>query len=414
MRSLMLKKAVPAAIFGAVSMGGSIGMDLPATGTDANTAMHTVGLKLHKAIHANHPINSVKCPMGVNQTLALLHAVAEKRIQTEITQFTADQDINSSMTNLNQLLQANCQSYVPKNKDDDIFSLADNKKFDFTNGVYALLSNTIVPKEGAAAKLSTLGAQLLSVDFNNSEAAAATINGIVEKDTRGKITEILSADSFTQDSAFVLLHTLYVNASWDLDDVEKTNQNFTNLSGDKKRVKFLEVEGTKLRFSQTDGVNLVTLPTFGGCHLTIRHSKDTNDLRPITEAEIAALTESQAKYVRSFTAPYVSMKSDWNLKELLGNDLPQVLKDTYKTELCSQDVYVSAYIQKVTFDMSNKGVEASAATAMGFMMESCCMYRDGPVIKVDSAFSFALTKTMNGKEYLLFQGQVVDHDVLKS
>lgn len=412
MRSLMMKKAVPAVIFSAVSMGSSIGMDLP--GTDANTAMHTVGLKLHKAIHANQPINSVKCPMGVNQTLALLHAVAEDRIQTEIMQFTADQNINSTMTNLNQLLQANCQSYVPKiESDDDIFGLADNKKFDFTNGVYALLSDSIVPKEGAAAKLSTLGAQLISVDFNDSDAAAAMINGIVAKDTRGKITEILSADAFTQDSAFVLLHTLYVNASWDLEDVEKTNENFTNLSGDKKRVKFLEIEGTHLRFSQTDGVDLVTLPTFGGCHLTIRHSKAANDLRPIMETEIAALVESRVKYVKSFSAPYVSMKSDWNLKQLLSDDLPQVLKDSYKTELCSQDVYVSDYIQKVTFDMTKKGVEASAATAMQFMNESCCMYSDGPIMKVDSAFSFALTKTMAGKEYLLFQGQVVDHDVLK-
>ncbi len=371
----------------------------------ANTTMHTVGSKLHTVIQAPKITNSVKCPMGVSQTLALLQAISEERIQTEITQFTGDAQIGDNTANLNSLL-VNSKPYEPEHK-------WDKRKFEFSNGVYALMAEQIKLNKGYEPKFTALGAQLIGVDFSNPTEAAAKLNGIVDKDTRGKIKEILSADSFTADSIFVLLHTLYVNASWQL-PADETHKPFTNLSGKKKTVKSFEIEEYELKFTQKNGVNLISLPTVGGCNLTIRHCKNNEDLRPITEGEIASLMGEKPEYVRYFSAPAVSMKADLNLKTILGDHLPQILNGAFQTELTSERIEIADYIQKVTFDMTSKGVEASAATVIHAMLESCSMSKPkkGPEIRIDSAFSFALTKNMNGVDYLLFQGQVVDHEVM--
>lgn len=406
MTNSILKKTIPALLLGAVSVGSSYGMEVVLTG--ANRAMHSIGPKLNQVIHAQKSINNVHCPMGVYDTLGLLGAISEERIQHEIAEFTGDDQIITHLTSLNRLLLANSQPHVSAYK-------WDKRKFDFTNGVYALMAEQLNLNTGHEEKLQALGSQIIGVNFSKAQQTADTINGIVARDTHGKITEILPADSFDQDSVFVLLHTLYVNASWCFDEAEESLMQFKSLEGEKKFVKSLGLKAHNLKFTQQEGVIFVSLPTVGDCQLTIRHSKNSTDLKPITESEIRDLMGRQEEYIRSFDAPYISMKADLNLKSLLGDQLPQILQGSFQTELTSASIRIADYIQKVTFDMTNKGIEASAATAMHGVKESCRMKRekDGPIIQIDSPFTFALTKTMNGTDYLLFQGQVVNHEVME-
>lgn len=106
------------------------------------------------------------------------------------------------------------------------------------------------------------------------------------------------------------------------------------------------------------------------------------------------------------------MKQSLDLKTLLGGHLPQVLRRSFNTALADRSIKIANYIQKVTFELSDKGVEASAATALHGVKESARMYQKGPIININSPFSFALTRSLGGQDYLLFQGQVVNHDVL--
>jgi serine protease inhibitor len=372
---------------------------------DAHAALYLTGAKLHAIIQKEQPTNNVYCPMGATQTLALLSAIAEESIQGEITQFSQNPKIVEDMTALNELIQASTNSYTPMNK-------WDNRRFDFTNGVYALLASHLNLNKDRVAPLAAIGARITETDFSDSAEAASKINAIVEKDTKGKIKDLFPAAAFSQDSVFVLLHTLYVNASWIWGNVEKSHFKFSDLNKKGKYVKSLALSGTSLQFTQNDGVTLVTLPTVGGCNLTLRHSHNVRDIRPIEAAEISYLRNSTPQYTQIFNAPFVSMKQSLDLKTLLGGCLPRVLRGSFNTALTDRPIKIADYIQKVTFEMSDKGVEASAATALHGVKESACMYRNGPIININSPFSFTLTRSLGGKDYLLFQGQVVNHDVL--
>ena len=144
-----------------------------------------------------------------------------------------------------------------------------------------------------------------------------------------------------------------------------------DLNKKEKHVKSLALSGTSLQFTQNDGVTLVTLPTVGGCNLTLRHSSNIKDIRPIEAAEISYLRNSTAQYTQLFNAPFVTMKQSLDLKTLLGDHLPQVLRRSFNTALTDRPIKIADYIQKVTFELSDKGVEASAATALHSTCATC-------------------------------------------
>lgn len=372
---------------------------------DSTRAIHTIGSKMQGLLQPSQQVtNYVFCPMGVSQTLALLHPLAERKIQKEIEGFSGDAHLVNATSNLNQLLASHSKTILPQDK-------WDTKKYILTNGAYALIDQRIPSNQEIDQQLQHLGAKWIGVDFANAQQAAKLVNGIVHRDTHGKIPEILSPDAFSSDSVFVLLHTLYINATWKI-GMEESVFNFADYRGKKKFVKAFEAEGKSFQFSQKKGVTLLAIPTIENCHVVIRHTKDPKAIQPITEQELNGVLSQKASYTRSVKAPFVSMTADHNLKKLLSNHLLQTLKGSFQTKLSSDLITVADYIQKVTFDMTDAGVEASAATAMHCMTESCGpRYKDGPILEINSPFSFTLSKTMDGKNYPLFLGEVVDHTV---
>lgn len=203
-----------------------------------------------------------------------------------------------------------------------------------------------------------------------------------------------------------------LKASWK-GSFSAKSMDFTNISGQSKWVKSLGFEARNLHFKQTDDVTFISLPTVNDYTLLIRHSKNPQDLQSVTEGDIASMIGVGEQYVRYFNAPFVSMNQTLNSKTLLKDQLPQILQESFQTVLDSNPVGIANYTQNVTFDMNDKGFEASSVTAM--MCEQQCGREilDGPIININSPFTFALTKTMNSVDYLLFQGQVIDHDVME-
>lgn len=377
-----------------------------ATSSEGTPTLSLVGKKMQTILNEEGPINTLCCPLGVAQTLALVGAISEAIVKGEVNEFVQNPNVVEEMTALNKLLQTSEKSYSTGRKRDPL-------KFEFANGVYAVLASHLNIDRGSATSLAEIGAEIMDVDFSDPSSAAAKLNKIVEKDTRGKIKKLFSESSFSQDSLFILLHTLYVNASWTLRDVEESHFKFKDTRGKGKNVKCLTANGAHLHFTQNEGVTYVMLPTLGGCHLTLRHSSDLKDLKVIEPSDIISLMNTKPQYTHFFHAPFVSMKKTLNLKRLLKNYFPKLLEDSFQTTLANEHVQVAKYIQKVTFDMTDKGVEASSATALHGEIESAVIYQDGPIITINSPFSFALTRTLAGQNYLLFQGQVVNHDVLK-
>ena len=362
---------------------------------DINHSLHHIGQTVHQKLPQDE--NSLFCPLGVEQTLTALHAISNKFVQKKIENFISNYKPKKSVAALNQKLTS-----LSKKEDD---------KSSFTNKNYAILANSLKVKSKIAEEFKKLGTNPLIVDFSKSDETANLINGIVKDDTNGKIPELFSKDSFSSDDVFVLLHTLYIKDKWKMYDVEDCRLDFKDQKNIPKLIKGFEIEGEDFHFQQKDNTTYLALPTKAGYYVIIRHNK--NGVRPIFDSEINDLLKSKAVYTRSVKVPFVSMKAEHNLKDLLTSDLPEILTKAFSTELCDQSILISQYIQKLTFDMDDKGIKASAATGMCGRAESRCHHEDGPEVIINSPFSFALVKMFKDQILLLFSGQAVDHAVLK-
>ena len=101
--------------------------------------------------------------------------------------------------------------------------------------------------------------------------------------------------------------------------------------------------------------------------------------------------------------------------DLIGQRyIPQLLEE-FQTKLIVEPISTAAYMQKITFEMTDSGIKASAATL--FDGERTGRARrgadKGEIIKIDSPYTAALTKKIGGIEYLLFQIQIVDSSAMK-
>lgn len=399
LKKTLVKNILSFVLLGSIFIGNSHGMEFARRATTA-ASLSYIGTQVSHNIHRERPINSVHCPLGIYQTLGLLSSISDKKsIQNEIRDFSNDSQIVHGLSDFNRLCENSSKREV--------------SKFDFSNRAYALFAEHLKAKLGD--ELKDAGVQLMNVDFSNSQKAADKINALVSRDTREKIKKILSADDLDSGTLFVLLHTLYVNAGWDFCGVAEVRRNFSSIKDIKKEVKALKIDKTSLRFIQNEtGETLVALPAVEGCQLTIRHHKDKENLEPVTMDHISRLSEQDEAFVNSFTAPYLRMTMDLDLKDLLKEQLPHVLQKPFITTLTPKSVSIGKYVQKLTFEMSNTGITASAATAMRLGVTSIRMPRSGPTIHVDSPFTFAFTREMEGTHFPLFLGQVVDHQVLSA
>ncbi|WP_032112361.1 serpin family protein [Candidatus Paracaedibacter symbiosus] len=369
-------------------------------------ALHEVGAKLQEVIQENGAQNNTFCAMGVVQTLGMLHTIADSSIQSEIEAFTNNNELSSHLTDLNNQLTAHSKP-IQSERDE-------KKKYILTNGAYALIAFNQTVNKSCLPKIKAVGAQLHAVDFCNATEAAAKINGIVKRDTNGKIEEILSASAFTPNAACVLLHTLYVNASFK-ETFAQGFMDFKDALGKRTEVKSLTSDEARLDLYKKKDTKIALFKTLGKCELFIRHSPTSVRLISMEDMKNFA-TKSKNVKLKKLQVPFISLQTTIDLKGKLSTHLPNTLNTTFQTELLSDPISVSDYIQKVTFDMTNSGVEASAATALLYQIESCMGHRKKAIetFVVDSPFTFLLTKTIAGQRVPLFHGQVINASVMKT
>lgn len=349
--------------------------------------------------------NGIFCPLGVLQTLGLLEPIAEKEIQKEIKSFTQVSNLSKILSQLNDNLINTCKPICNE-----------LKSYVFTNCHYTLCNSNLKLIENGLAYIKKSGAPILSVDCNNPQESAKFINDIVKKDTNNQIKDIISPDSISKDLMLILIHTLHIKASW-LNEFEYGTMHFRDNKGTKHTVESFndDDKGVNLPFLLSGNITFVQLPLLGDCHLLIRHS--AKSVQPITLADLDQFAKkSNVTLISPLRVPFVSMEETINLKQEFSEALPKILGGhRFKTDLFEEiDVHISDYIQKIKFDMTEDGIEASSVTSM--MMESDSIKfppKGSTPIEINSPFSFLLFQKIGKTNLPLFYGHVMDTKALK-
>lgn len=365
---------------------------------DANTVF---GFDLLQQIAETQPGENIFIsPFSVSSALQMVAsgAVGETKTQMESVLQTVDVpsgQLNAACKNLNQSLTA------PR---DAVLTLA--------NSIWYQKEAPLKPAFVDTNK-KFFGAELAGVDFKNP-VSAQTINGWADKNTRGKIRDIVSFP-FPPLTRVVLANAIYFKGKWEKAfDKEKTHpQDFHFVNGGTKSIPMMNQDG-KFVYEETPDFQAVRLPYKGGLQMQL--------FLPVTNSGPQKLIASFAdkdswqKIQSGFgerkgavTLPKFKIEYSVALNDslqALGMKLTFDPKAANFSAMSTAPLFISAVKQKSYVAVDEEGTEAAAVTTV--TMTSLAMMKPVKPFKMvlDRPFMFVITD--DATRTVLFMGIVND------
>ncbi len=251
-------------------------------------------------------------------------------------------------------------------------------------------------------------AGLQSVDFVADEAAAlAAINGWVDEQTRGRITEVLKQlDPMTR---LAIVNAVYLKASWPTPFEDPSPGDF-RVGDQTVRVPML---GKNSSFGDATGPGWrsATLPYFGN-RLAMRLILPTGDSAPANLMNTKTLTAAGKTKPTDvvLTMPTWAFGADLDLRKLLPelgltDDFDEARADLSGITT-SESLFVDQALHKANITVDQLGTEAAAVTVITVTAVSGKIGPPPVEFTVDRPFLFEIVDTKTGAP--LFVGQVVD------
>ncbi len=258
------------------------------------------------------------------------------------------------------------------------------------------------------------GAGVNTVDFiHATEPARLAINGWVESKTENRIKELLRKDVIDDSTRFVLVNTVYFNASWasKFDPNSSTPGPFTKLDGSKIDVPMMQSDGISRPHMLTEELEAVELPYDGnelsmlvimpaaGTYKTFESSLTGGKVLDI----LAGLKSEDIK----LSLPKLKVEADFSLREPLeALGMKKAFTDGADFAISKSDpVSIAAVIHKTFLEVDENGTEAAAATAVVGKTTSVPI-GEPKSMKVDRPFLTAIVDRQT--KTLVFVGRILE------
>lgn len=233
-------------------------------------------------------------------------------------------------------------------------------------------------------------AELEAVDFaKNSEAARVNINTWVEKQTQGKIKDILGNDAVNSMTRLVLVNAIYFKGNWDKQFKAEATRDakFRINKNETKPVKMMHQKSKfPLTYISEIACQILEMP-YKGKELSMliflpNNIEGTTGLEKLEQAltyekfvdwtnpEMMDVVEVQVGL------PRFKMEDKYNMKTVLTSmgmvDAFDQANSNFSGMSPSNDLFVSEIYHKAFVEVNEEGTEAAAATAAVMMMR-CAM-----------------------------------------
>uniref|UniRef100_A0A8C4TI04 Leukocyte elastase inhibitor A-like n=1 Tax=Erpetoichthys calabaricus TaxID=27687 RepID=A0A8C4TI04_ERPCA len=268
-------------------------------------------------------------------------------------------------------------------------------------------------------------AELESVDFiTSSESARQNINSWVEKQTEGKIVNLLSEGAIDPVTRLLLVSAIYFKGDWQKKfRMDKTKEEQFRLNKKDTKNVMMMYKSAQFNYALLPDVNaqIIELPYAGeDFSMFVLLPKDIeNESTGLEKVRIHyALIHWTSKENLHYTKmnlylPRFKMEETYNLKIYLSI---MGMTDVFNTSICdlsgissAEGLYVSEVIHKAFVDANEEGTVAAVAT--GLIMKPT-PHVFPKVFKADHPFAFFIRhKTSNS---IPFSGTVVVPQVFKA
>lgn len=255
------------------------------------------------------------------------------------------------------------------------------------------------------------GAGLREVDFvRQTEAARRTINRWIEKQTKGKIKDLLAGGALTPLTRLVLTNAIYFKGDWARKFKKERTRDvpFKLSAGRSVKAPMMNQTG-KFGYAETKDLQVLRMPYVGKeLSMVIFLPKKVDGLAAV-EKSLAktghdALLKELRKVEVRVSVPRFTMTSMFELSKVLPAMGMTGAFDPNEADFSGMDgrkgLFISAVVHKAFVDVNEEGTEAAAAT--GFMMAGSAP----PVFRADHPFLFIIRHEKTG--VVLFMGRVMN------
>jgi serpin B len=297
---------------------------------------------------------------------------------------------------------------------------ASGEGFQFTNANSAWIRKNygILPAYTSAIQ-TKFAAEITPLEFKDTKADAGKINAWVDKNTQGKIHEILESSSIDADTRLILVNALYFKAEWEDPFYFRLTgaEDFHPAKGKVFKADFMH-QSQRFSLIEKKEYDVLILPYKGRKQsLWLVLPKSGIDLdRVESELDEFKLEKSYKVDIESakkekkvaLSLPKFAIVSNFKLApylQKLGIHRAFSVKDAELSGISKETpLYVSEIIQRATIDLDEEGTVASAATATS-LKGGAGAYREPTIdLKFDRPFAYFLRDEATGK--ILFMGRV--------
>ncbi|XP_044128623.1 alpha-1-antitrypsin-like [Bufo gargarizans] len=246
--------------------------------------------------------------------------------------------------------------------------------------------------------------EVFSTDFKNTEEAKNQINSYVEKNTHGKIPELL--DSVDQDAIFILINYIYFRGQWENPFEEKwtKEEDFHVNENTTVKVPFMSRTGM-YKAAFTDEATVVSIPCKGNdvaLFVLPNQGKLSEVEQNFKKESIKTWKKSFHRRLVDLYLPKFSVSGTVNLKEILGKlGIEDVFSDSADLSGITGEpnAKISKAIHKAVLSVDEKGTEAAGTTALEAMPMML-----PPRIQFNRPFLISV----NDHESILFIGRIAN------
>lgn len=294
----------------------------------------------------------------------------------------------------------------------DLHQLSSDLAQHMAVGVYAYTQKGLPYHQDGLNTLAQTGAINIQVDFTRPAQAAAAINDKIKADTRGRISELLTAGDINPNMALGLLNTLFVKTAWS-DTFEESELQF-KIGATTQPVKALSGNARVTSLETLDATIFNITTEKNTFSLIIKLPKENQSPLPISVEDMNKFVQEGEMIQASLEVPFVTLESTIDLHDKLKPGLPTLLGNgSFATTLVDQEMAVATFKQKVRVQWDNKGFEGAAATFIGMVLSALPVQEPKKII-VNRPFSFVFVYNRNHEQLPvpIFSGQISDFTVL--
>ncbi|XP_053105226.1 leukocyte elastase inhibitor-like [Hemicordylus capensis] len=371
-----------------------------------NTNTHFALDLFQKFCEANPTGNIFFSPLSISAALAMVFLGSKDNTAAQLAKtfhFDSVEDLHSKFQALNAEINRSDATYILK----------------LANRLYGEKTYTFL-QDFLTSTQKLYGAELSTVDFlNAADSARKQINQWVEKQTEGKIPDLLSEGSVNELTKLVLVNAIYFKGSWAEKFREEDTEDmpFRLSKKEKKTVKMMFMKKKlPLGYIPECKCRVLELPYKGkDLSMIILLPDDIDDNstgleqleKQLTLGKLQEWTQPGKMYSNSEVyvhLPKFKLEENYDLKSHLSALGLVDVFDSGKANLSgmsgARDLFVSKIVHKSFIEVNEEGTEAAAATAAMIMF--CSLPREEN-FNADHPFLFLIRH--NPTKSILFFGR---------